>query len=98
MNSREFDDTLGELFRQALQPVAQAQPPAVVWRCITSDVQSMPLSRWARFMMRLRGFGGPYLPSLSLLTVCVEPYGHYRPSPFSGALMRQGLELRLACY
>lgn len=97
MNSREFDDTLGDLFQQALRPVVGAKPPASVWYRILGDVRSVPLSRWARFLMRVRGFGGPYLPLFSNQPYCIEPHGRYQPSPFNGVMGRQVLELRLAC-
>ena len=97
MSSREFDDTLGDLFRQALQPVASAHPPVSVWRRIVHDVKLMPDSIWTRLLVRVRGFGGPYFPVMSNLPVCVGPDGRCQPSPFNGVMARQGLEIRLAC-
>lgn len=97
MSSREFDDTLGHLFRQALRPVASARPSASVWRRIVYDVHATPFSQWTRFLMRIRGFGGPYLPSFLSLPVCIGPNGRCQPSPFNGVMLRQGLEICLAC-
>ena len=97
MSSREFDDALGDLFQQALRPVATARPPVGVWRRILNAVRPVPLSHWARFLMRVRGFGGPYPPSFSHQPHRVTPYGRCQPSPFNGVMGRQVFELGLAC-
>lgn len=91
-----FDDTLGDLFRQALQPVASARPPASVWRRVVHTVQSTPISRWSGFLLWVRGLGSPSLLSFSSLPVCMGPNGHCQLSPFDSVMLRQGLETRLA--
>ncbi len=41
MNSREFDDMLGELLRQAFYPFAETEPSARVWRRVFRAVHAM---------------------------------------------------------
>ena len=94
MSSREFDSVLDDLLRQALQPFAEAESPAWVWSRVLREVSAAPFSRWARFLSRMSGFSVIYSPPLSNQPYCVHPHGRCLPSPFSGMMMKQFLELR----
>lgn len=96
MSSREFDGALDALFRQALQPFAEAAPPAAVWRRVLRAVRPAPFSRWSWILSRLNGIGLAYAPPLrSGQPYCIDPGGRYHPPPLWGVHLNQMFDLRL---
>ncbi len=96
MSSREFDNPIDDLLRQALQPFAETKPPNWVWPRVLREVSAAPFSRWSRLLSRLSVFDVIYAPPLSSETSCVEPGGRFLPSPFPGMIMKQIFNLRVA--
>lgn len=95
MNSREFDGPIDDLLRQALQPFAEATPPAGVWRRVRRQVSTVPFAWWSRLWPRLSVFNVSYAPSFPSQSYCIEAEGRFLPSPFSGMIMKQVFNLRL---
>jgi hypothetical protein len=96
MSSREFDNPIDDLLRQALQPFAEAKAPNWVWSRVLREVSTASFSRWSRLLSRLSVFDVIYAPPLSSQSYCVESEGRFLPSPFSGMIMKQVFNLRVA--
>jgi hypothetical protein len=97
MSLRESDSTIDGLLRQALQPLAEAEPPATVWRRIVNAVPTTPWSRWSRLSMWARGFANVfYWPALSSQPYCDESGRKCHPAPSVGLMGKQVFDLRLA--
>lgn len=55
--SRDYNSSLDMLFRQALQPYAEAEAPKEVWPRVLEHVQQPPaLSRWQSVARKVRGY------------------------------------------
>ncbi|MBN2389540.1 MAG: hypothetical protein JXR84_02370 [Anaerolineae bacterium] len=61
MSSREFDGILDDLFRQALYPFAEAEPPVRVWRRVLRAVRLLSPECEASIVHRV--FAGLLVPA-----------------------------------
>lgn len=95
MSSREFDNPIDDLLREALRPFAEAKPPSWVWPRVLRQVGATSFPWWSRLLSRLSVFDVIYAPPLSNQSCCVEPDGKFLPPPFPGMMIKQIFNLRV---
>lgn len=95
MNTQEYkDDYLDDVFRQVMQPYANAKSPNTVWECVQWRVETVPPSQWQRVLARFTRFS-TFHWSISHQPICIE-LNRYRPSPFLSVMVKQMLDVKLA--
>ena len=88
MNSLNDNAALDDLIRQALQPVAEAEPPESVWRGIAARVRGARGAghrRWTMFSW-FRGAELLYTPRLTR-PYCVGSYERCLVSPLTSGIL-----------